>query len=47
MQSSSKLSLDVLYHAQEVSVTVKFKDFDYEINVDDDLKAELISKIRL
>lgn len=47
MQSSSKLSLDELYHTQEVSVAVKFKDFDYEINVDDDLKAELISKIRL
>jgi hypothetical protein len=47
MQNSSKLSIDALYHAQEVSVAVRFKDFDYEINIDDDLKAELISKIRL
>lgn len=46
MQDAPKLSLDSLYHLQEMSVSVKFKNFDYEINIDDDLKAELLSKMK-
>lgn len=47
MQDAPKLSLDSLYHLQEMIVSIKFKDFDYEISLDDGLKAHLLCQMKL
>lgn len=47
MRDAPKLTLDALYHLEEMSVSVNFKDFDYEIFISDGLKSELRSKMKL